>query len=198
MVAEYIFKDKKLTAMHFEHSNVKMPKVFISQLELNLLTDTSKHILETAVQSCLPLNTQDEGILYSGRAWKAHYKDYQSLYSESEYAAWFYAHGFRPNHFTVYLNELKELKDIYELNTFLKSKGFRLNSFGGEVKGTPQNFLEQSSTMAGEIPVQFVDGVHHIPGCYYEFARRYPMSNGQLYQGFVESSANKIFESTHR
>ncbi len=52
--------------------------------------------------------------------------------------------------------------------------------------------------MASEIPVKFDDGLHNIPGCYYEFAKRYPLANGKLYQGFVAKSADKIFESTNR
>jgi hypothetical protein len=45
--------------------------------------------------------------------------------------------------------------------------------------------------------VQFTDGTRNIPSCFYEFARRYPMANGQLYGGFVAASADKIFESTN-
>ena len=35
-----------------------------------------------------------------------------------------------------------------------------------------------------------------VPSCYYEFARRYPLPSGELFQGFVPASADKIFEST--
>ena len=80
----------------------------------------------------------------------------------------------------------------------MKTLGFKLNPFGGEIKGTPEELLEQSSTMAESLNVQFADGVYAIPACYYEFAKRYAMPNGQLYQGFVASSADKIFESTNR
>lgn len=52
--------------------------------------------------------------------------------------------------------------------------------------------------MAGEIQWQFGDGVYSIPACYYEFAKRYPMANGNLYHGFIAKSADKIFESTNR
>ena len=79
----------------------------------------------------------------------------------------------------------------------LKQNGFKLNKSGGEVKGSPDKFLEQSSTMAGLVKVAFDDKEMNIPGCYYEFAKRYNLSDGNLYQGFVETSADKIFESTH-
>jgi hypothetical protein len=71
-----------------------------------------------------------------------------------------------------------------------------LNSSGGEVKGTPEELLEQSSTKAGILPIDFVEGTFEIPSCYYEFAFRYPDTDGKLYSGFIAKSADKIFEST--
>ena len=50
--------------------------------------------------------------------------------------------------------------------------------------------------MADKIDVNFTDGQHQIPGCYYEFARRYAGADGEIYQGFIAASADKIFEST--
>ncbi len=64
---------------------------------------------------------------------------------------------------------------------------------GGEIKGSPQQLLEQSSTIADQVPVEFDEGIKNIPSCYYEFARRYPMDNGSLYQGFIAASADKNF-----
>ena len=123
---------------------------------------------------------------------------YLELAEESEYASWVAAYGFRPNHFTVNVNALKNFKDLPKLNEFLQGKGYKFNQSGGIIKGTPEQLLEQSSTMASEIPVKFMDGTFNLPGCYYEFAKRYPMADGKLYQGFVASSADKIFESTNR
>jgi hypothetical protein len=44
--------------------------------------------------------------------------------------------------------------------------------------------------------INFNEEAKEIPSCYYEFALRYPMENGELYQGFIAASADKIFEST--
>ena len=66
------------------------------------------------------------------------------------------------------------------------------------MKGTPEVYLEQTATLANTIEVTFADGKISIPACYYEFAKRYPMKNGKLYQGFVAKSADKIFESTNK
>ncbi len=72
-----------------------------------------------------------------------------------------------------------------------------LNTIGGEIKGGESVFLAQSSTMADKITLAFSDTSLTIPSCFYEFAQRYAMPDGELYQGFVEASADKIFESTN-
>ena len=50
--------------------------------------------------------------------------------------------------------------------------------------------------LADRIPVEFKETTKEITSCYYEFAFRHAMSNGELYSGFVAGSADKIFEST--
>ena len=85
-----------------------------------------------------------------------------------------------------------------EYETLAEASGFELNASGGKVKGSPAELLEQSSTLANLVEVDFTDGARTIPACYYEFARRYPMADGRLYQGFIAASADKIFESTSR
>lgn len=197
-IADYKFKEKKLNARHYEHFDPKMPKVFISELDLNQTSPELQQIINSIIEKIDLKVLHEESFLFGGRLWPASFEIYSKLNTESEYAGWVYAHGFRPNHFTVYINHLNKLSNIYDLNNFLKSKGFRLNTAGGEVKGSPDDLLEQSSTMAHEIPVQFNEGTFLIPGCYYEFAKRYPKQNGKLFQGFVAGSADKIFESTNK
>ena len=79
----------------------------------------------------------------------------------------------------------------------MKSNGFTLNSSGGEIKGGAKEFLAQSSIMADKVKVKFDQGSYDITSCYYEFAYRFPMANGELFSGFVAGSADKIFESTN-
>lgn len=195
---EYEFVQKKLKAIHFEHPNPDMPKVFISALDLNQCSVFLREIVNSILQNIDELKVTQEGFMFGGRPWPASYEIYKKLEKESEYAAWVYAHGFRPNHFTVYINHLKKLTSIQDLNLFLEKNGFVLNAAGGKIKGSPQELLEQSSTMANEIPTSFAEGVYNVPACYYEFAKRYPLKNGKLFQGFVAQSADKIFESTNR
>lgn len=194
---EYHFKAKKLYAKHFEHSNEKLPKVFISELLVEQCSTATQAIVAKLIDQ---INTEDvtkDNFLYSGRHWQVSYQDYQTLLEESEYAAWLAAWGFRANHFTVNVNELQAYDSVEQVNQTLKDAGFKLNTSGGEIKGDASVYLEQSSTMADTAAVEFSDKTVEIPSCFYEFARRYPLANGKLYTGFVAASADKIFESTN-
>ena len=73
-----------------------------------------------------------------------------------------------------------------------------MNESGGVIKGTSSDYLEQASTLANEVEVEFTDGARMIPSCYYEFAQRHSMPNGELFNGFIAKSADKIFESTDK
>lgn len=195
----YEFPVKKLFAKHYEHSeDPEAPKVFISQLVTAKFSDWLQDFVRKLIdQVPASILADSEKLLFSKTPWQPlHYKYYEKLLAESQYAAWLYAYGYRANHFTVNVNHLKQYDSIEKVNKFLKSQGFELNSEGGEIKGTPKDFLEQSSTRAGSQPVEFEEGVKDIPSCYYEFAKRYPGPDGKLYQGFVAASADKIFEST--
>lgn len=196
----YEFPDKKLVARHFEHAAPDMPRVFISELRTGLCSESLRHTIKSLVDQ-MPAGLVDRWDLpVAGRPWKVSYAAYESLRTESEYAAWMAAFGFRVNHFTVLVNALKKFRTLQELNAFLKKNGFELNSAGGEIKGNPAEYLEQSSTLASKVLVNFEDGPRSIPGCYYEFARRYPLpgAEGKLFSGFIAASANKIFESTDK
>jgi len=194
---QYDFAAKKLTAKHFEHNNGTMPKVFISELRVEEFSDNVQKIIHKLVAQ-LPENISDqENFLYSGRAWDVSSTDYQALLAESEYAAWLAAWGYRANHFTVSINHLDNFDCIIAVNESLKKAGHSLNRTGGEIKGNEEVKLEQSSTLADKAMVKFTDKSIEIPSCFYEFAKRYPQADGELYTGFVAASADKIFESTN-
>jgi hypothetical protein len=198
-MGDYHFEAKKLYAKHFEHkTDTEAPRVFISELLVNdfspflqaTVTDWISHIP-------VPMRHSDE-LIYSGNvSGIPSFEVYEKLRTESEYAAWLYVNGFCANHFTVSVNRLKKLDSIQKVNAFLKSHGFLLNDAGGEIQGTPEELLEQSSIRAGMVKFNFTEGPNEIPGCYYEFAKRYPDSDGKLYSGFIAKSADKIFESTN-
>lgn len=194
---EYFFEKKKLKACHLEVPEDEMaPKVFISELLVDQLSEKSHEVLKRCAVRMQEAPSLES--FFATRPWPADYEEYEFLSQESEYASWFYAHGYKANHFTVNVNELNSFDSLQELNEFLEDHGILLNSSGGKIKGAPREHLEQSSTMADSTWVEFEQGPRLVPSCYYEFARRYEDSSGQLFQGFVTGSADKIFESTHR
>jgi hypothetical protein len=194
---QYDFPVKKLFAKHYEHEAPNFPKVFISELLLEKFSTDLVRTVNGALDQIPEALLSSEELLFSGAPWSPlSYDTYKALLTESEYAAWMYAYGFRANHFTVNVNALKSFQEVSELNDFLIGKGFALNSAGGYIKGTPADCLEQSSTLAEDRNMMFGNEEHAIPSCYYEFAKRYPLPNGKLFNGFVAASADKIFEST--
>ncbi len=195
---DYHFPEKKLYAKHYEHADSSLPKIFISELKLEEFSPELRKTVEALIAQIPAGLEQTFDFSSAGRPWKITQATYHALHKESDYAAWVAAFGYRPNHFTVFINALSSFRDIQGLNAFLKEQGVKLNASGGEIKGTPAVFLEQSSTLANNIEVKFDDGALTIPACYYEFARRYPLPTGQLYHGFVAASADKIFESTSK
>jgi hypothetical protein len=194
---DYHFEQKRLYAKHYEMDGG--PRVFISQL---ITSDFSAYLQEEVKKAidAIPaglLNSNE--LIFSGCSWgKPSYEVFEKLREESEYAGWLYVHGFRANHFTVSVNGLKKHDSLEKVNQLLRDNGFRINDSGGEIKGTPAELLEQSSIRSEVIQLEFVEGIMEIPGCYYEFARRYPDADGKLYSGFIAKSADKIFESTDK
>jgi hypothetical protein len=194
----YEFKVKKLRGMHFEHkSDPKAPKVFISELLISQFSD----YLQTTIRDYLNRpgdNIYGESdLVYGGSIWgKISFDTYNRLREESEYAAWLLVYGFRANHFAVKVNELKQFSTLQEVNEFVKGNGYLMTTVGGEIYGTPEELLEQSATMAEIQPVEFTNGVHGIPSCFYEFTLRYNRPDGTQYPGFIAANADKIFEST--
>ncbi|RUO79391.1 DUF1338 domain-containing protein [Pseudidiomarina taiwanensis] len=193
---DYQFEQKKLVAKHYEHSDPALPKIFISELLVEEFSDKLQKIVHQLVSQVSASAVEKSNILYSGTHWQISSADYQSLLAESEYAAWLAAFGFRANHFTVSVNHLPGFEHLEQVNEKLKQEGFRLNTSGGEIKGSKEVLLEQSSTLADQTVVRFSDTEKRIPSCFYEFAKRYEEAPNKLYSGFVAASADKIFEST--
>ncbi|WP_456296574.1 DUF1338 domain-containing protein [Vibrio sp. AK197] len=195
---DYVFESKKLVAKHFEHDDPSLPKVFISELKVEECSSELQEIVTRLVAQVDSAYFAGNQFLYQGRPWSLSFAEYQTLALESEYAAWLAAHGYGANHFTVSVNQLNRFEQVKQVNDYLRESGFTINTSGGEVKGTPDVLLEQSSTMADKVMVSFADESQEIPGGFYEFAKRYPQADGKLYSGFVAASADKIFESTDR
>ncbi len=186
----YRFEQKHLRAQYLIHPDPRMPKVFISALCVDGLDPVCAEILRPL------LSAAPADLWKPGRPWACVAADYQRLLQESEYAAWLLAFGWRANHFTVSVNHLQHYSSLEQLVSFLQAQGFEMNQSGALIKGSEAQFLKQASTRAAPIGVTMDDGVHQIPGCYVEFAERFAQADGSVFQGFIASSADKIFEST--
>ncbi len=196
---DYHFKQKKLYAKHFELTGFNdAPRVFISELKLEEMSQFLRETVLGLIDQIPSELLYSPHLILKGRVWdKPYYATYEKLRQESEYASWLYVFGFRANHFTVNINALKQLDSMNKVIGFLEKNNFKMNTSGGVIKGSPTSLLEQSSVVAGTIPVEFNEGTFDIPSCYYEFAKRYKDKNGKLYPGFIAKSADSIFESTN-
>jgi len=191
---EYSFSEKKLFAKSYVHSECQT-KVFLSELLWQQLSDDSQTIIARYIKQLDPNRAYG---FTDGRLWgMPTYEEYCRLASESEYAAWMSVWGLRANHFTIYVNQLNRYNELAKVVELLEKNGYSLNQQGGVIKGSEAVGLMQSSTLADRVEVLFSCGKKEsIPSCYYEFAQRFNV-NGEIYRGFVTSSADKIFESTH-
>ncbi|WP_066631985.1 DUF1338 domain-containing protein [Labilibacter marinus] len=194
----YRFKEKKLTANHYENEDFpNAPKIFISQLEVSELSKANQMLINEHYQYILNKLPQHPDIIFANNmGFTPNYKKYQQLREESEYAAWMYVFGFRANHFTIFINHLNNLTSLEDFNEYILENNFVLNASGGIIKGSKEQFLKQSSILADKVNIAFTEDIFEVPACYYEFAQRFPLSNGHLFQGFIAGSADKIFEST--
>jgi len=176
--AQYDFAAKKLSAKHFEHSDPNQPKVFISELRVEEFSVQTQAIINELVAQVDVSATDAANFVYNGAPWTVSQAQYKTLRAESEYAAWTAAWGYRANHFTVHVNKLTGYDTIEEVNQALKDANYALNASGGEIKGSEEVLLKQSSTMADKAIAQFSDGNLEIPSCFYEFAQRYNLADG--------------------
>lgn len=197
---EYHFEQKHLYARSYVHP-LDNTKIFLSEILWHELSRESQDVIGLYL-SKIEKNTLVE--FTSGRLWPTpSLSDYKILEKESEYAAWLLAWGLRANHFTIYINALNKFTEIEKVVGLLENQGYSLNAQGGVIKGSVEQGLMQISTMADEFELEFRDGEKEtISSCYYEFAQRFnPKNRSQdkdVYQGFVVSSANNIFESTSK
>lgn len=194
----YHFESKKLDAFGYLPPSEDLPRIFLSELRVQELSQESQNIITRLVDSVDESRLKDPSVFWAGPLWKLPtYDEFQLLANESEYASWLSVIGLRANHFALYVNALNNINSIEEMNDLVEELGFEVNTSGGRVKGSKEVLLEQGSTIASTMPMTFPDNqVHDVTTCYYEYAKRYPDAEGNEYQGFVTASADKIFEST--
>ena len=214
----YTFPVKKLTAYWYAPPLPKYPRIFISQLLVDQLTDKTAAIIRSYTDEVkqdpvdmlnLDNAEQVDDFLHKPLWRTPNWQDYQALSKESEYAAWVIYNRYYLNHFTISVHTLPEgFNTISQFNTFLEENGFQLNDSGGKIKTSKDGLLIQSSTVAERIEAEF-SSINHkpvikkIPGSYVEFAERRPVQtagkpNSDRREGFEANNADRIFESTYK
>lgn len=214
----YSFPAKKLTAYWYAPPVPEYPRIFISQLMVDQLTDKAAAIVRSYTSEVkqdpvdmlnLDNAEQVDDFLHKSLWRTPSWADYQALSKESEYAAWVIYNRYYLNHFTISVHTLPEgFNSIEQFNAFLEKNGFQLNDSGGKIKTSNDGLLIQSSTVAEMIEAEFssVDGnpeIKKISGSYVEFAERRPVhtdgnSASERREGFEADNADRIFESTYK
>ena len=215
----YSFKEKKLNAYWYSHSEKNMPRIFISELKVDELSKDAQKIIKQYTNQVkndpvdnIDLNNSDKIINFlTNPLWTLpslfHYNE---LLKETEYGSWVIYNRYYLNHYTISVHELKEKYNTLEdFNKFLNSIGVKLNDSGGVIKESKDGFLLQSSSVANKVNAHFKEGRSLISGSYVEFAERKilpefinldlnKINSTHRRDGFETSNADKIFESTYQ
>jgi hypothetical protein len=198
---DYQFPSKKLSAIHLEHEDNRLPKIFISELLVDEFAHDFMEIIQRNIASCACKLTDNlkhqlqnlknndfiednkvdlfvEHIVdFFTRPWNPPQRsDVFEANKFSQYAAWVLLHGNSVNHFTAYINfqKVNEWPDIETTLAALSAKGIPLKD---ELEGEKGSILRQSASEAVTEDCQVRDAEGHlitIPWsyAYYEFAER--------------------------
>jgi len=186
---------RRLNVRHYERDDPGLPKVIVSELGLEECSRGLRDMVESMMRQVQPEELPQEAFVLGGCLWHRVLKDtWESLYRESEYAAWIAAFGMRAHHFSVLVNALEPVGSLRDLDALFGEHGFALDREGGAIKGSPGEGLEWSAVPAEACRVQFADGVGEIPGCPYEFVYRHPLPGGEAFPGFPPQPADPVVE----
>lgn len=215
----YFFPEKKLNAYWYSPPAPNYPRIFISELQVDKLSNESQRMIASYTHEVKsdPVDGLDlddvkaVDIFLHSALWRIPLlDDYLSLAKESEYAAWVIYNRYYLNHFTISVHNMRQGYNTVALfNAFLEKQGFTLNDSGGKIKISADEALLQSSTVARMIEAEFANNEKHsIAGSYIEFAERKilpeylhlpveAVKRSHRREGFEANNADKIFESTY-
>lgn len=215
----YYFEGKKLNAYWYSPPSPEYPRIFLSELLVNELSDQAQEIISNYTKH-INADPVDLLNLHSGKVigeffhrplWKLPLKsDYEALLQESEYAAWVIYNRYYLNHYTISVHNLKPgYNRLEDFNVFVETLGLKLNSEGGKIKVSSDGLLRQSSSVAEMQEAVFANGENmDIAGSYVEFSERLVLPQYSdlpgteikaihRREGFETANADKIFESTY-
>ena len=222
----YHFADKHLSAIHYQHANADLPKLFISELKpWELSAEANERIAKLVASHRPPIaadvlrklaNLDDSSTnVESLRTLVADYiqvlpwslperADVEALNEESQYAAWVAVHGYNVNHFTSLINShrVEPLDSIDKTIAVLSSAGVPMKP---DIEGEVGSKLRQSATGAAVIEVDVLEGGRPttMPWtyAYFELAERGEIIDPATgkpgrFEGFLGPQATQLFEMT--
>ena len=202
----YNFSDKHLTAIHYQHPNNNLPKLFISELRSWELSPQAREIVarcvgqhrqEISEEALAKLVALDESssqdahkVLHDEIVAQFHQlpwlpperADLETINEESQYAAWVLVHGYCVNHFTALINshQVEALDDIEKTANALAAAGVPMKE---GIEGEPGSWLRQTATGAVVIDVNISEHGHPsvMPWtyAYFELAERGEVTDSQ-------------------
>ena len=211
---------------HPQQDRFDLPKLFISELIVEDLPNVIAQQIEQTVVSGNFLNLsaftqQLESISNHSdienlvtqlqevftRPWQPPQSSVvEAVNAVSQYGAWVLIHGYAVNHFTGYVNRqhTEHYPDIETTARGLAAQGIPMKD---KIEGSEGNGLRQTATQAVTEMVTVRDDngeLTQIPWtyAYYEIAQRNAIAVGdhknQLFEGFLTSQAQNLFEMTKR
>jgi hypothetical protein len=193
---DYAHPGKPVYSVAFRPLKPGLPKIFLSELLVDRLTPASRRIMQGLVEHADFPQALDERLFHSGVHWgPLDAASLMTLSDESDYAAWFATQGFTPNHFTALVNELPAIPSIDEVIELAQQLEVEISQVGGLIKGNALTGLQQAATEPERLDYLTSDRrVLQVPGSFYEFALRYPLADGKLYQGFLTQTTERRAE----
>jgi hypothetical protein len=210
----YAFPSKHLNSFHYQHpDNREFPKFFVTQLEVDALSEDVAELIKEAVDDTpdllggaprallaeLKANGEvDEAnaealvealVGFFARPWAPPKRlTVLRVNDESQFAAWTLLHGNAVNHFTAYVNfqEVPDWPDIEATAAGLSAAGVPMKD---RIEGEPGSKLRQTSTQAvdEECAVTEADGSGSTltwSYAYYELAERGTIEQNGEKMGF--------------
>ena len=219
----YQFPDKHLRSIHYQHSNPKLPKLFITEMQTWKLSPDSQEVVAKALAAHVdPFSDQDltdlsnlenvaadRRLMLLGEA-KAWFSDplwpvptageIKAVNKESQFAAWVLVHGYRVNHFTALVNShgAAAIDDIEKTIAAMQKAGVPMKA---DIEGARGSKLRQTATEAVMTDAAAADGVFPWTYAYFEIAERGAITDGETgrtgrFEGFLGPQATNLFEMT--
>jgi hypothetical protein len=210
----YEFKDKHLRAVHLQHPDPTLPKLFVSELDVDSLPAEAQAVVGRymlryratlgeedlqQLRSLSQLAARDRNVLltkvltyFETLPWGMPDRDdVEALNRHTQYGAWVLIHGYDVNHFTALVNSHGQgpLDSIEKVVREMRTRGVPMKE---SIEGAPNTKLRQTATESVRIPVTVrgVDGrMQEIAWtyAYFEFAQRSTWRN-------PETGADEMFQ----